>query len=327
MSLQRPGSARTCVRTLPAAIPDRPANNGCCHAIRCHVRRHPVRAGSAGDGKACGAAAHQGSSPRPRLGCASRCSRRRASLQPRWPWLGFVAAFAEAATIGGLADWYAVVALFRRPLGLPIPHTAIIPANQNRIADNLGRFIEVNFLAPEPVRAKLAEVDFAALVADWLADPGRAGGLVRLRRPAGAADDVGDRGVRPARLHHPARARPARQGACRAARRRTAHRLHRRPPPPKAVRRADRRAWQIPQRRGGARRHARKDPRRAAVAVQSVPRRRLSAEEDRRVGRHAVRRGAGRRRTIRCGTSSTASSSASSSNCAIRPNTPSAPKS
>ena len=115
------------------------------------------------------------------------------SLQPRWPWLGFVAAFAEAATIGGLADWYAVVALFRRPLGLPIPHTAIIPANQGRIADNLGRFIEVNFLAPEPVRAKLAEVDFAALVADWLADPGRAGGLVQLRWPAGAAGDIGDR--------------------------------------------------------------------------------------------------------------------------------------
>ena len=94
-------------------------------------------------------------------------------MQPRWPWLGFVAAFAEAATIGGLADWYAVVALFSRPLGLPIPHTAIIPANQHRIADNLGRFIEANFLAPEPVRAKLEEVDFAALVADWLVDPQR----------------------------------------------------------------------------------------------------------------------------------------------------------
>ncbi|CAN7508299.1 DUF445 domain-containing protein [Mesorhizobium sp. LjRoot246] len=95
------------------------------------------------------------------------------------PWLGFVAAFAEAATIGGLADWYAVVALFRRPLGLPIPHTAIIPENQSRIADNLGRFIEVNFLAPEPVREKLAEVDFSALVADWLADAERAAGLSR----------------------------------------------------------------------------------------------------------------------------------------------------
>ena len=93
------------------------------------------------------------------------------------PWLGFVAAFAEAAAIGGLADWYAVVALFRRPLGLPIPHTAIIPSNQERIADNLGRFIERNFLAAGPVRAKLAEVDFAAMVTDWLADRSRADGL------------------------------------------------------------------------------------------------------------------------------------------------------
>lgn len=99
------------------------------------------------------------------------------SLETHWPLLGFVAAFAEAATIGGLADWYAVVALFKRPLGLPIPHTAIIPENKNRIADNLGRFIEANFLAPEPVRQKLKDVDFAALVADWLADPERAAGL------------------------------------------------------------------------------------------------------------------------------------------------------
>ncbi|TIV93012.1 MAG: DUF445 family protein, partial [Mesorhizobium sp.] len=101
------------------------------------------------------------------------------SFEGSHPWLGFVAAFAEAATIGGLADWYAVVALFRRPLGLPIPHTAIIPENQHRIADNLGRFIEANFLAPEPVREKLAEVDFAALVADWLVDAERAAGLSR----------------------------------------------------------------------------------------------------------------------------------------------------
>jgi len=101
------------------------------------------------------------------------------SFENSHPWLGFVSAFAEAATIGGLADWYAVVALFRRPLGLPIPHTAIIPENQSRIADNLGRFIEANFLAPEPVREKLADVDFAALVADWLTDAERAAGLSR----------------------------------------------------------------------------------------------------------------------------------------------------
>ena len=101
------------------------------------------------------------------------------ALEATVPALAFVAAFAEAAAIGGLADWYAVVALFRRPLGLPIPHTAIIPSNQERIADNLGKFIEVNFLAPEPIGQKLREVDFAALVADWLADRERADGLSR----------------------------------------------------------------------------------------------------------------------------------------------------
>ena len=96
------------------------------------------------------------------------------ALEPRHVLLGFLAAFAEAAVIGGIADWYAVVALFKRPLGLPIPHTAIIPANQGRIARNLGRFIEVNFLEAAPVREKLEEVDFAALAADWLKDPRRA---------------------------------------------------------------------------------------------------------------------------------------------------------
>jgi uncharacterized membrane-anchored protein YjiN (DUF445 family) len=101
------------------------------------------------------------------------------AFQPQWPWLGYVAATAEAATIGGLADWYAVVALFKRPLGLPIPHTAIIPENQGRIAANLGRFIEQNFLDEDTVRTKLAEVDFATQVADWLVDPNRADGLAR----------------------------------------------------------------------------------------------------------------------------------------------------
>ncbi len=93
-----------------------------------------------------------------------------------WAW-SYVAAFAAAATVGGLADWYAVVALFRRPLGLPIPHTAIIPRNHERIADNLGTFIETNFLAPEAVEKKLGEVDFAAQIADWLSDGARSASL------------------------------------------------------------------------------------------------------------------------------------------------------
>ena len=95
------------------------------------------------------------------------------------PVFGFVAAFAEAATIGGLADWYAVVVLFKRPLELPIPHTAIIQSNQHRIADKLGEFIEVHFLEAGPVEAKLRQVDFGSFVADWLRDRKKSDDLAR----------------------------------------------------------------------------------------------------------------------------------------------------
>src|SRR4030081_424010 len=101
------------------------------------------------------------------------------ALLPVHPVFGFVAAFAEAATIGGLADWYAVVALFRRPLGLPIPHTAIIQSNQHRIADKLGEFIEVHFLEAAPVDAKLRQIDFGSFIADWLRDRKRSADLAR----------------------------------------------------------------------------------------------------------------------------------------------------
>jgi uncharacterized membrane-anchored protein YjiN (DUF445 family) len=101
------------------------------------------------------------------------------ALLPLHPVFGFIAAFAEAATIGGLADWYAVVALFRRPLGLPIPHTAIIQSNQHRIADKLGEFIEMHFLEAAPVEAKLRQIDFASFIADWLRDRKRSTDLAR----------------------------------------------------------------------------------------------------------------------------------------------------
>ncbi|MGJ4930187.1 DUF445 domain-containing protein [Bradyrhizobium sp. HKCCYLS2038] len=101
------------------------------------------------------------------------------SLVGTHPAFGFIAAFAEAAAIGGLADWYAVVALFRHPLGLPIPHTAIIQINQHRIADKLGEFIEVHFLEQAPVEAKLREIDFGSFIADWLRDRKRSDDLAR----------------------------------------------------------------------------------------------------------------------------------------------------
>lgn len=92
---------------------------------------------------------------------------------PSYPWLGVVRAFAEAAAVGALADWFAVVAMFRHPLGLPIPHTAIIPRNKDRIGASLGRFVEQNFLEPELLHNKLADVDLARHAAQWLKQEGR----------------------------------------------------------------------------------------------------------------------------------------------------------
>lgn len=87
---------------------------------------------------------------------------------------GYVRAFAEAAMVGGLADWFAVTALFRHPLGLPIPHTAIIPRSKQRIADALSEFVAVNFLAADVVRERLAQQDLAASLAGQLAEPATA---------------------------------------------------------------------------------------------------------------------------------------------------------
>jgi uncharacterized membrane-anchored protein YjiN (DUF445 family) len=87
------------------------------------------------------------------------------------PWTAWLKAFAEAAVVGAVADWFAVVALFRRPLGLPIAHTAIIPNNKDRIGESLGRFVEENFLTPENVMQRLARANLAAAAGTWLAQP------------------------------------------------------------------------------------------------------------------------------------------------------------
>jgi len=92
-------------------------------------------------------------------------------LHDRHPVWGYVAAFAEAAMVGAIADWFAVVALFRHPLGLPIPHTAIIPSNKDRIGENLATFICANFLSNEQVLKKLDGFDAAGRLATWLAEP------------------------------------------------------------------------------------------------------------------------------------------------------------
>ena len=92
-------------------------------------------------------------------------------LEPLHPAWGFVRAFAEAAMVGGLADWFAVTALFRHPLGLPIPHTAIIPKNKDRIGDTLAQFLRDNFLTPSVVARRMRSVDVAGAIGRFLATP------------------------------------------------------------------------------------------------------------------------------------------------------------
>ncbi|MFG6281790.1 DUF445 domain-containing protein [Sphingomonas sp. S6] len=102
---------------------------------------------------------------------------------PIYPWAGFVQAFSEAAMVGGLADWFAVTALFRHPLGLPIPHTAIVPRNKDRIGDTLAIFLRTNFLLPAIIARQMRRVDVATAIARWLTDPPEGAGG-RFRRGA-----------------------------------------------------------------------------------------------------------------------------------------------
>ncbi|HWP02547.1 MAG TPA: DUF445 domain-containing protein [Gemmatimonadaceae bacterium] len=92
-------------------------------------------------------------------------------LEPRYPWLAIVVATSEAALVGALADWFAVTALFRHPLGIPIPHTAIIPARKDRVGVTLGAFVQRNFLNRDAVRARLLQLQPARRLAEWLARP------------------------------------------------------------------------------------------------------------------------------------------------------------
>ncbi|MEU6150753.1 DUF445 domain-containing protein [Actinosynnema sp. NPDC047251] len=89
-------------------------------------------------------------------------------------WIGYLRAAAEAGMVGALADWFAVTALFRRPLGLPIPHTAIIPTRKNTFGDALGSFVGTNFLSEDVVRDKLRRVGVAHRVGAWLKQPDNA---------------------------------------------------------------------------------------------------------------------------------------------------------
>jgi uncharacterized membrane-anchored protein YjiN (DUF445 family) len=100
-------------------------------------------------------------------------------FEPSYPWVGFIRATAEASLVGGLADWFAVTALFRRPLGLPIPHTAIIQTQQERIGRVLGNFVENHFLSRDVLARRLQSMQVAERAARWLTEPENSGRLAR----------------------------------------------------------------------------------------------------------------------------------------------------
>ncbi|GAA1851277.1 DUF445 domain-containing protein [Microbacterium koreense] len=93
------------------------------------------------------------------------------AFQQQVPWLAYVRAAAEGGMVGALADWFAVTALFRHPLGVPIPHTAIIPRRKDEIGRNLGEFVETEFLRGDVVRTKLEATAISARLGEWLAEP------------------------------------------------------------------------------------------------------------------------------------------------------------
>lgn len=101
-------------------------------------------------------------------------------FERRYPWLGFVRAMAEAAMVGAVADWFAVTALFRHPLGLPIPHTAIIPRRKDSIGASIGRFVQENFLAEAVIRDHLRSMHIAQQAARWASQPASSARIARL---------------------------------------------------------------------------------------------------------------------------------------------------
>src|SRR6476619_1804888 len=110
------------------------------------------------------------------------------AFEHQYPWLAYVKAFAEAAMVGGLADWFAVTALFRHPLGLPIPHTAIIPRNKDRIGEALANFLKENFLIPSVVARRMRNIDLAGAAGRFLQPPAGEGNRIR----AGASRLIAD---------------------------------------------------------------------------------------------------------------------------------------
>ncbi len=206
--------------------------------------------------------------------------------------------------------------LFRRPLGLPIPHTAIIQSNQHRIADKLGEFIELHFLEAAPVEAKLRQIDFGSFIADWLRDRKRSEDLARfalrlLPEAVSATESSGLMTFISRRI-----TTQIDVDRSRAARRRHAARLRAGGPASGLARRHPARDASDADAGGNHGGDPRKDPRRIADAAETLSRRQVSGEPDRRLR--------DRRSSRKCATIPSIRSAASSTACCCRSSTGSA---
>ena len=215
-------------------------------------------------------------------------------------WVGYVRAFAEAAMVGALADWFAVTALFRYPLGLPIPHTAIIPKRKDQIGRSLGEFVEGNFLTREVLAERLEGVHAGHRLGQWLAVPDHAARASGFAGDAakGVIEVLDDRDVQSrARRHGRAAAAPGRRRPAAGEGRR---RLGRGRPPPAAARRRAHGRVDVPRREPG---HAAR-PAAAGVAVVGARARSTTASS--------------RRSSTACSTSSPTSPATPTTRCAGR---------
>ena len=208
-------------------------------------------------------------------------------------WVGYVRAGAEAAMVGALADWFAVTALFRHPLGIPIPHTAIIPKRKDQIGRSLGEFVQGNFLTHEVLSQRLAGVHVGQRLGHWLSEPAHA------ERAAGAVTDamrgtievLDDRTVQEGigglveRRLRATEVAPLRRPGDRRQRRGRA--------PPAPARRRDDRRLRVPRRQPG---HDAPAPRQGVAVVGARADRRPRVQEDLRWRAALPRRGARRPR-------------------------------
>ena len=174
-----------------------------------------------------------------------------ATLDRDDPWT-YVHAASEAAMVGAIADWFAVTALFRHPLGMPIPHTAIIPTRKNALAKSLQEFVTANFLSEDVIRTRVADAQVGRRLATWLADEKHSAWVIDEAAALGRDCAAADPRRRRRRFWSSRRCCRDSGRAAQRDRRPAVERRTRRAGPPRPRRHRDRRAAQVADRKRGS---------------------------------------------------------------------------